>query len=94
MPSDKKSCMGNVLIRLIWFVLTVVIIIRCTNLLLNTYKNVGCLFFLFSPPCSCVPQARVDRMKEAKTEAEQIISAYRAEMEASYKSKLASVGIS
>jgi hypothetical protein len=32
-------------------------------------------------------------MKEAKTEAEQIISAYRAEMEASYKSKLASVSV-
>jgi hypothetical protein len=37
--------------------------------------------------------ARVDRMKEAKTEAEQIIAAYRAEMEAAYKSKAASVTI-
>ena len=35
--------------------------------------------------------ARVDRMKEAKTEAEQIIAAYRAEMEAAYQSKAASV---
>ena len=35
--------------------------------------------------------ARVDRMKEAKTEAEQIIAAYRAEMEAAYKSKADSV---
>lgn len=30
-------------------------------------------------------------MKEAKTEAEQIISAYRSEMEAAYRSKLATV---
>ena len=37
--------------------------------------------------------ARVDRMKEAKTEAEQIIAAYRAEMEAAYKSKADSVRI-
>lgn len=35
--------------------------------------------------------ARVDRMKEAKTEAEQIIAAYRAEMEANYQAKLAKV---
>jgi vacuolar-type H+-ATPase subunit H len=35
--------------------------------------------------------ARVDRMKEAKTEAEQIIAAYRAEMEAAYQAKLSSV---
>jgi vacuolar-type H+-ATPase subunit H len=35
--------------------------------------------------------ARVDRMKEAKSEAEQIISAYRAEMEATYQKSLAAV---
>lgn len=35
--------------------------------------------------------ARVDRMKEAKSEAEQIISAYRAEMEAMYQKSLATV---
>lgn len=35
--------------------------------------------------------ARVDKMKEAKTEAEQIIAAYRAEMEANYQAKLAKV---
>ena len=40
--------------------------------------------------CSMIV-ARVDRMKEAKTEAEQIIAAYRAEMEAAYKSKADSV---
>ncbi len=33
--------------------------------------------------------ARGDRMKEAKHEAEQIVSAYRAEMEAKYQGKLA-----
>lgn len=32
--------------------------------------------------------ARVDRMKEAKSEAEQIVAAYRAEMEAAYQAKL------
>jgi len=41
--------------------------------------------------CARHVTARVDRMKEAKTEAEQIISAYRAEMEAAYRSKLATV---
>lgn len=35
------------------------------------------------------PPARVDRMKEAKSEAEQIIAAYRAEMEANYQSQSA-----
>jgi hypothetical protein len=35
--------------------------------------------------------ARVDRMKEAKIEAEQIIAAYRAEMEAVYQRSLAVV---
>ncbi len=34
---------------------------------------------------------RVDRMKEAKTEAEQIIAAYRSEMEKAYQSKLSEV---
>lgn len=38
-----------------------------------------------------MPLARVDRMKEAKSEAEQIISAYRAEMEAMYQESLATV---
>ena len=35
--------------------------------------------------------ARVERMKEAKIEAEQIIAAYRAEMEAVYQKSLAAV---
>lgn len=35
--------------------------------------------------------ARVDRMKEAKIEADQIIAAYRAEMEAVYQKSLATV---
>jgi hypothetical protein len=35
--------------------------------------------------------ARVDRMREAKTEAESIIAAYRAEMEANYQKNLAQV---
>lgn len=39
----------------------------------------------------CLSLARVDRMKEAKSEAEQIISAYRAEMEAKYQTSLAAV---
>lgn len=38
-----------------------------------------------------IASARVDKMKEAKTEAEQIIAAYRAEMEANYQAKLAKV---
>eukprot|EP01041_Mallomonas_annulata_P000126 gene126-201_t len=33
-------------------------------------------------------KARVERMKEAKTEAEQIIASYRAEMEAKYQASL------
>jgi len=35
--------------------------------------------------------ARVDRMKEAKSEAEHIIAAYRAEMETTYQRSLAEV---
>jgi len=54
-----------------------------------------CTITNLSPPnvsvCARHVTARVDRMKEAKTEAEQIISAYRAEMEAGYRSKLATV---
>ena len=51
-------------------------------------------------PCYCFERitilnvaARVERMKEAKVEAEQIIAAYRAEMEAVYQKSLAAVRI-
>lgn len=40
-----------------------------------------------------VLSARVDRMKEAKSEAEQIIAAYKAEMEANYQRNLATVSL-
>ncbi len=36
-------------------------------------------------------KARVDRMRDAKTEAEQLIAAYRSEMEKTYQSKLSAV---
>jgi hypothetical protein len=57
--------------------------------------HMHCTIINLFPPnvsvCTRHVTARVDRMKEAKTEAEQIISAYRAEMEAAYRSKLATV---
>jgi hypothetical protein len=37
--------------------------------------------------------ARVDRMKEAKVEAEQIIQAYKAEMESTYQKSLSAVSL-
>ena len=40
---------------------------------------------------SLIDSGRVDRMKDAKHEAEAIIASYRAEMEASYQNKLKSV---
>jgi vacuolar-type H+-ATPase subunit H len=46
---------------------------------------IACLFVIYY--CT----ARVDRMKEAKVEADQIIAAYRAEMEAVYQKSLATV---
>ena len=57
------------------------------------------LFSVMFPPClslmllclSVGSVARVDRMKEAKIEADQIIAAYRAEMEAVYQRSLSQV---
>lgn len=61
-------------------------------------KKIDCIYCIFillsatySLCVSLVSSARVDRMKEAKSEAEQIISAYRAEMEAQYQKSLATV---
>jgi F0F1-type ATP synthase membrane subunit b/b' len=50
------------------------------------------LFFPFICFSICLA-ARVDRMKEAKVEADQIIAAYRAEMEAVYQRSLLQVAL-
>ena len=66
------------------------------NHFVNSNWNVFNLLCLFAHNYLHFPlhdAARVDRMKEAKSEAESIIAAYRAEMEAGYQKKFNMVSI-
>lgn len=54
-------------------------------------KVITTKFQLFLPKLIMYLAARVDRMKEAKSESEQIIAAYKKELEASYQASIANV---
>ncbi len=56
-----------------------------------TISDVFSFSFLIVVFCFVFP-ARVDRMKEAKSEAEDAVAAYRAEMEAEYQKNVNKVG--
>ncbi len=64
---------------------------NATKMIQDERKGEDCTFFCPSVIVTDDSLARIDRMKEAKVEAEQAVASYRAEMESVYQDSLRKV---